>query len=123
MGDTTTGRLHYGASAEDLAGLTDRMVPDPTAVLPENIPAMPDPNEPLYVNMSIRMPVDVVDRIRAYAEKNGKKYTLVCREWLELMITDVEGRKLTHAELLRAIDVLRRLLDSDEGHQRATNVA
>lgn len=101
----------YGPTAEDyrddlLAGeLTYPDVP-----LPTDLPPPPAKGEMMMVNTSLRLPVPVFNGVKALADARGIKFTHMLRQWIEAELESAEsGAPVTREEVLRAVEVLRKL--------------
>lgn len=85
--------------SEDLAeSLTDD---DGTA------PAPPAPGEPMVVR-SLRLPVDVYQRINAVAARHGVAVSTLMREWIEAELAATEDDEpISRSDAVRALTMLR----------------
>jgi hypothetical protein len=116
---TTTDRptensLRYGMSTEELAASIDMenlvITDDP---LPDDIPVLA-PGEEIMVPITFRVTTSDFFRIKALAEQRKEKYTVMVRNWVEAELAEAERdaeHPLTREDLLKAIDLLRKLLD------------
>ena len=77
------------------------------ALLAELPRAPEDANETLVVT-SLRIPLGLHQRLRAYAEAHGTKPSVLIRQWIELQLAaDDENRPILLSDALRALAGLR----------------
>lgn len=71
---------------------------------PAPLPPLLDPDSEPMVQIGIRVPVQVAERIRAAGTKAGVPYSQLCREWIEQGLTEQDGNaSVAVAELYRLI--------------------
>lgn len=73
----------------------------------ERLLAAPPPGEPdtTTVPTSIRLPLPLHQKLRAYAEEHGTTASTLIREWVEQMLT-VPDRPISLADAVRALSTL-----------------
>ena len=70
----------------------------------------PRPTEPVMVVRSLRLPVDLDQRVKAAAQGRGVAMSALVREWIELELTALEqDQPISRADALRALASLRPL--------------
>lgn len=91
--------------SEDVPPFMDGLTfSDESAELP------PPPNEPVMVVRSLRLPVELDQRLKAAAQTRGVRMSTLVREWIELELTALEqDQPISRADALRAVASLRPL--------------
>lgn len=71
---------------------------------------LPPPGAPVMVVRSLRLPVELDQRLKAAAERRGIPMSTLVREWIELELTALEDdQPISRADALRALAALRPL--------------
>ncbi len=70
----------------------------------------PPPTEPVMVVRSLRLPVELDQRLKAAARTRGVPMSTLVREWIELELAALEqDQPISRADALRALAALRPL--------------
>lgn len=70
----------------------------------------PAPTEPVMVVRSLRLPVDLDQRLKRAARSRGVPMSTLVREWIELELAALENdQPISRADALRALAALRPL--------------
>lgn len=103
MSDEKTPDELLDAAAELLSeDLTDTL-----AIDDDTTPAPPAPGEPMVVR-SLRLPVDVHQRITAVAARHGVAVSTLMREWIETELAAMEDdQPISRSDAVRALTMLR----------------
>jgi len=74
---------------------------------PADIPLPPADNEVMVVT-SLRLPLELHERLKAAAEARGKPFSTLVREWIEMELANLENdQPISRADALRALATLR----------------
>jgi predicted DNA-binding protein len=69
---------------------------------------LPPPGAPVMVVRSLRLPVELDQRVKGAAEQRGVPTSTLIREWIELELTALEhDEPISRADALRALAALR----------------
>jgi predicted DNA-binding protein len=69
---------------------------------------LPPPGAPVMVVRSLRLPVELDQRVKAAAEQRGVPTSTLIREWIELELTALDhDEPISRADALRALAALR----------------
>jgi predicted DNA-binding protein len=72
------------------------------------LPPVPEDVDESLVVTSLRIPLGLHQRLRAYAEAHGTKPSVLIRQWIELhLAADDENRPILLSDALRALAGLR----------------
>jgi predicted DNA-binding protein len=72
------------------------------------IPPAPGAEHPVMVVTSLRLPLDLHERLKAAAGSRGKPFSTLVREWIELGLLAMEDdQPISRADALRALAGLR----------------
>jgi predicted DNA-binding protein len=75
---------------------------------------LPPPGAPVMVVRSLRLPVELDQRVKAAAQHRGVPTSTLVREWIELELTALEqDQPISRADALRALATLRPLGAAD----------
>jgi predicted DNA-binding protein len=95
-GPVAAGEITYVDSGESEAELLAQLPPPPEHV------------DDMLTVTSLRMPLGMHRRLRAYAEAHGTKPSVLIREWIELHLSMAEeDRPILLADAMRALAQLR----------------
>jgi predicted DNA-binding protein len=88
--------------------------PEPSAQQQKKLlESLPEPGSPVMVVRSIRLPVDLHERVKKVAEARGVPATTLIREWIEVELSALENdQPISRADALRALAALRPVGDN-----------
>lgn len=89
------GELTYLETGQSEAELLAQLPPPPADV------------EDTLVVTSLRIPLSLHKRLRAYAETHGVKPSVLIRQWIELHLAAEDDRPILLADAIRALSALR----------------
>lgn len=94
---------------EFMDGLTFDAPPSPEREK-ELLASLPEPGEGVMVVRSIRLPLELHERVKKAAQERGVATTALIREWIELEMSALEhDQPISRADALRALASLRPL--------------
>jgi predicted DNA-binding protein len=74
----------------------------------ELLASLPEQGAPVMVVRSIRLPVELHERVKKVAQQRGVPATTLIREWIELELSALENDEpISRADALRALASLR----------------
>jgi predicted DNA-binding protein len=96
------------STADELDKFLDNLTYLDGEVPPDRIPPPPGPDNPVMVVTSLRLPLELHERLKAAAGLRGKPFSTLVREWIEQGLAGMEDdQPISRAEALRALAGLR----------------
>jgi predicted DNA-binding protein len=99
---------HGPETADELEKFLDNLTYLDEEVAAVDVPPRPGDDNPVMVVTSLRLPLDLHERLKAAAGSRGKPFSTLAREWIEVGLADLEDdQPISRADALRALAGLR----------------
>lgn len=99
---------HAPATAEELDKFLGNLTYLDEEIAAAELPPPPSEDHPVMVVTSLRLPLELHERLKAAAGSRGKPFSALAREWIEMGLAALEDdQPISRADALRALAGLR----------------